>query len=138
MSEMPRLSQVQKTPNAQRTEVKTLHNKKPKHWWILDFKSIIAIERCGDIILKFIIVAFIGYVLINQIDFINSIIRGVAKDDLHLDSTTIQIILTGTVVEFIWVIKIVINSLFPEGDRKDSLNYMQNDMNNISEVQKEE
>ena len=53
-----------------------------------------------------------------------------AKGNYKLDSTTLQIISSALIIEFIFAMKIVINSLFPESDRKNSLDFMKNKSTN--------
>lgn len=98
---------------------KTEKNKKK-----FTMESIITYERGFDLICKYIVVVFIGYILFKQIKFINDIILGVANGELQLDSNTMQIVVSATIIEFIFAIKIVINSLFPANDREKSLDFL--------------
>lgn len=104
---------------------KTEENKK-----IFTMENIITYERGLDLICKYIVVVFIGFILFNQVKFINNIILGVANGELQLDSNTIQIVVSATIIEFIFAIKIVINSLFPANDREKSLNFLSSNRKN--------
>lgn len=127
---MPRLSQViindgneiknEITPESSKNNS---FSSKLKLFW--DFENILKIERCFDLVLKFIIVVFIGVILWKQISFVNNIITSIGSTKFKISDATIQIFITGTIIEFILGVKIIINSLFPEGDRKNSLDFMQ-------------
>lgn len=120
-SKIPRLRDVQQNG---RIEIEKLSNRRTGKFKF-DFKTIITIERCFDLGLKLSIVIFIGFMLSKQVSFINTILIGVAEGKFDLDPTTLQIVVSATIVEFILAIKIVITSLFPANDRKNSLDYMQ-------------
>ena len=105
-------------------------NEKNKKFNILDLNNIITIERLLEIALKIVIVVFIGIILWNQIVFFKNLILGVATGKYILDSTTLQIVSSALILEFLFAMKIVINSLFPESDRKNSLDFMKNKNSN--------
>ncbi len=90
-----------------------------------DLENILKLERIFDLVLKFSIVWFIGKILYKQISFVNNLILQIGAGKLVISDLTIQIFITGTIIEFILGVKIIINSLFPEGDRKNSLDFMQ-------------
>lgn len=104
---------------------------------LFDLENILKIERIFDMILKFGMIAFIGYILYHQIFFINNIILDIGENKLNISDTTIQIFIAGTIVEFILGIKIIINSLFPESDRKNSLDFILGRKNNSVENEDE-
>lgn len=130
---LPSLEQIRRNNSNQKsgvaTELTQLPNEKKK-FNLLDLNTIITIERILEIVLKIAIVIFIGFVLTNQISFFKKLILGVAKGNYKLDSTTLQIISSALIIEFIFAMKIVINSLFPESDRKSSLDFMKNKSTN--------
>lgn len=105
-------------------------NEKNKKFNILDLDNIITVERILEIALKIVIVVFIGTILFNQIVFFKDLILGVATGKYILDSTTLQIVSSALILEFVFAMKIVINSLFPESDRKNSLDFMKNKNSN--------
>jgi hypothetical protein len=70
---------------------------------------------------------------LKQISFFKDLILGVAKGHYKLDSTTLQIVSSALIIEFIFAMKIVITSLFPESDRKNSLDFMKNENSNSSQ-----
>ena len=112
--------------NLDATELTRLPSTKKK-FNLLDLNTIITIERILEILLKIVIVVFIGIILCKQITFFKDLILGVATNKYTLDSTTLQIVSTALIVEFIFAMKIVINSLFPESDRKNSLDFIKNE-----------
>lgn len=132
-NKLPSLEQIRRNNSNQKSSVATeltqLPNEKKK-FNLLDLNTIITIERILEIVLKIAIVIFIGFILTNQISFFKKLILGVAKGNYKLDSTTLQIISSALIIEFIFAMKIVINSLFPESDRKNSLDFMKNKSTN--------
>ena len=132
-NELPSLEQIRRNNSNQQNDVATeltqLPNEKKK-FNILDLNTIITIERILEIALKIAIVIFIGFILTKQISFFKDLILGVATGNYKLDSTTLQIISSALIIEFIFAMRIVINSLFPESDRKNSLEFMKNKSTN--------
>ena len=141
MENLPRLKDIIVNTRESR-EVRTeVHASNPKLNFLkkyFDLESILKLERIFDLVLKFCIIGFIGYILFTQIKFVNNIILKVGSKELILNDFTIQIFITGTIVEFIWGVKIIINSLFPEGDRKNSLDFMKGEKADIKATQLEE
>lgn len=109
-------------------EIRNLSNDcdKNKKFSFLDLNNIITFERILEIILKVGVVIFIASLLINQISFFKDLILGAATGKYKLDSTTLQIVSSALILEFAFAMKIVINSLFPESDRKNALDFMKN------------
>lgn len=126
---LPSLEQIRRNNSNNQsdaaTELTQLPNEKKK-FNLLDLNTIITIERILEIVLKIAIVIFIGFILTKQISFFKDLILGVATGNYKLDSTTLQIVSTALIVEFIFAMRIVISSLFPESDRKNSLEFMKN------------
>ncbi len=133
---LPSLQEVRRNNTNQQydvnNELKKLpnDNEKNKKFNILDLDNIITVERILEIALKIVIVVFIGTILFNQIVFFKDLILGVATGKYILDSTTLQIVSSALILEFVFAMKIVINSLFPESDRKNSLDFMKNKNSN--------
>lgn len=130
---LPSLEEIRRNNSKQQSDITTELTQLPidkKKNNILDLNTIITIERILEIVLKIVIVIFIGFFLTNQISFFKELILGVAKENYKLDSTTLQIVSSALIIEFIFAMRIVINSLFPESDRKNSLEFMKNKSTN--------
>lgn len=138
MEEPPKLSDVQQ---GDAKEVDKLGCDDKKYKKDLNLKTVITRERAADLFFKYALVVFICFMLVIQIKFSNEIVRGVANKEFYLDSTTIQIVVSGTIVEFILAIRVVIKSLFPANDRKESLDFMKyhtsNSINNNKNFESE-
>ena len=129
MQNIPRLRDIRNNSNSHNRELTPITSKKNgfKEWFknFFDLENILKLERIFDLGLKLGIVWFISHILYKQILFVNNLILKVGSGELVLSDLTIQIFITGTIIEFILGVKIIINSLFPEGDRKNSLEFMQ-------------
>ncbi|MGL5715061.1 MAG: hypothetical protein ACRCX2_18740 [Paraclostridium sp.] len=129
MQNIPRLRDIRSNSNQKHRELTSITNNRNgfKEWRekFFNLENILKLERIFDLVLKLIIVGFIGFVLYKQISFVNDLILKIGSGKLVISDLTIQIFITGTIIEFILGIKIIINSLFPEGDRKNSLDFMQ-------------
>lgn len=129
MQGIPRLKDIRNNSNHRNRELTSTTSKKNslKEWFknSFDLENILKLERIFDLVLKLSIVSFIGRILYKQISFVNNLILQIGAGKLVISDLTIQIFITGTIIEFILGVKIIINSLFPEGDRKNSLDFMQ-------------
>ena len=139
MEDIPRLRDIRNTTEPQTRELTPMTNDDEKKWYknFFDLENILKFERILDLVLKFIIVGFIGFILFNQISFVNKLILNIGSGKLNISDLTIQIFITGTIIEFILGVKIIINSLFPEGDRKNSLDFMQRKTSNTNNITSE-
>ncbi len=138
MQGLPRLKDIRNSSSQRHRELTSTTSKKNdlKKWLknFFDLENILKLERIFDLVLKLAIVSFIGIILYKQILFVNDLILQIGAGKLVISDLTVQIFITGTIIEFILGVKIIINSLFPEGDRKNSLDFMQGKLSKTDET----
>lgn len=88
-------------------------------------------KEIAEITLRSVSLVAIFFILWKQLSFINELVMGIAKKDLHLDIDILKLIITGVLVEVTALVGIALRYLFQERTT-NVLNIVKDVFNNMS------
>lgn len=94
-----------------------------------DYLKVLSIwtkEKQADRIMKIVLCASLGVLLVAQIVCINIIIFKIGLKSMEFDEWTIRLFITGVFAEIVALVKIIVNNLFPESGSKDFMEFLNN------------
>lgn len=92
-----------------------------------DYLEVLAIwkkEKRTEQIMKIILSAVLGVILITQIICVNIIIFKIGDQSLKFEEWTIRVFIMGVFAEIVALVKIIVNNLYPQNGSKDFMEFI--------------